>query len=291
MDIISDMNRAIDIENINAEKKIAELEQIFQSLEAEIPIEERKAYLSSLNELYLKNKSTKTLDEQFEILEQISKLSIEFGEKYKEFIPSQVISYLELSILQLKVSKKLIYATVLVTLGFLLLTDSQERLASSLRRFLFLLSTDSQEEFNSSDSFEEEFSSSDSFEVDEVKYLAFLYTGLVKFQQIVEDYPQDIHPKVYDLLQSIAESIVNSESFKEYRGSKTKNTEQFVSNVRATRNTAKAILWEIKNIKNKNEKSVDFSSVGKLTEYIQTAPNWFGDDFEECLENINHNRP
>jgi len=281
MNIISDMNKAIDIENINNGKKIAELEQVFQSLEAEIPIERRTAYLSSLYELSLKHKSAKGWGERVEILEEISKLSIDFGKKHKEFIPSQIISYLELLILQIKVSQRLISATVLITFGFLLLTESQEQIISSLRMFEFLLSTDSQEQF----------SSSDSLELDKVQGLQFLYTGLVKFQQIVEDYSQYIHPKVYDLLQRIAQSIVNSESFKEYQGSKTENTEQIKSNVRATRNTAKAVLWEIENIKNKNEKLEDFSSVGKLTEYIKTAPAWVGDDFEECLENINRNRP
>jgi hypothetical protein len=223
---MSEMNEAIGIENSDTEKKIAELEQIFQSLEAEIPLEERNAYISMLDELSLKKRTAKSFDEQVEILDKISKLSKDFAGKYKEFIPSQTISYLELVILRLEVSKKLISASILMTFGFFLLTEFQEQISSS---------------------------ESSQLDVDEVQSLTFLYTGLNKIQQIVEDYSTHLHPKIYDPLQFIAEGIANNESFKNYQGSNSKNFEQITSNVKAIRNAAKSVLWEINRYKQERE--------------------------------------
>jgi hypothetical protein len=31
----------------------------------------------------------------------------------------------------------------------------------------------------------------------------------------------------------------------------------------------------------------DFSTIKSLLNYVETAPSWSGDDFEECLEYIN----
>jgi hypothetical protein len=113
--------------------------------------------------------------------------------------------------------------------------------------------------------------------------------ALDKIQQTLEAYYSYIPGSVIQSLKALSMAIININ--KERGNAKGNYSEDTSNSIRSINNVAKAILWEIKNIEDNNKEPEGFSSVGNLLEYIQTTPVWVGDDFKECLEEINRNRP
>lgn len=124
---------------------------------------------------------------------------------------------------------------------------------------------------------------------DNANELHQIFRALDKILQTLEAYSNYIPGSVFQSLRILSMAITGIN--KEQENAKEDYSEDTSSSIRAINNVAKAILWEIKKIEDNNKEPEGFSSVGNLLEYIKTSSVWVGDDFKECLEDINRNRP
>jgi hypothetical protein len=116
-----------------------------------------------------------------------------------------------------------------------------------------------------------------------------VFKALDKMLQTIESYSSHIPGSVIQSLRVLAITVIDINKAQE--NTKENYSEDTSNSIRAINNVAKAILWEIKKIEDNNKDPGGSSSVGSLLEYIKTSPVWVGDDFNECLEDINRNRP
>lgn len=119
-----------------------------------------------------------------------------------------------------------------------------------------------------------------------------IFRALDKILQTIETYSSYIPGSVIQSLSALSVTIIDINKEREIaRENRSEDIEDVSNSIRAINNVTKAILWQIEKIKDNNKEPEGFSSVGNLLEYIKTSPVWVGDDFNECLEDINRNRP
>jgi hypothetical protein len=122
---------------------------------------------------------------------------------------------------------------------------------------------------------------------DKLTWLQNLYYSMYYVLEILEDKDVYIIPKnALKNIETTSEALSSNKGLREYIKTPVINeNEQKIKNyINSIRHVAKAILWELKKIK-QNQPNVQ-----SLLNFIQSSPEWKGDDFEECLDFINEER-
>lgn len=119
-------------------------------------------------------------------------------------------------------------------------------------------------------------------DIDIVDQARKLYTGIVMLSEVLEYYIPYFPVQLIEIIKNAAIEILADPSLQ---------PEQFKLPLSATnylialKNTTRGVLWQLEN--DKKEKK---HTVGELLDWLETAPGWAGDDFEECLEYVNRVR-
>ncbi|MHC5935634.1 hypothetical protein [Nostoc sp.] len=122
---------------------------------------------------------------------------------------------------------------------------------------------------------------------DKLTWLQNLYSSMFYILEILEDENASLIPKnALQRIEITSEALSSNKGLREYiKTPQIDENEQKTKNyMNSIRHVAKAILWELKKIKE------DQPNVQSLLKFIQSSPEWKGDDFEECLDFINEER-
>jgi len=109
-----------------------------------------------------------------------------------------------------------------------------------------------------------------------------IYTGMVKLSNVLEQYISFFPEQLIESIKTIA---------LEFMADPTLQPEQpglfpkVVNYLTAIKHTSRGLLWQIENYQ-KHKKH----PVGELLNWLDRAPNWKGDDFDEYLEYVNITR-
>lgn len=117
---------------------------------------------------------------------------------------------------------------------------------------------------------------------DQVSQAEKIYTGMVKLSEVSEKYIFYFPERLIDIIKNIALEILADSTLQPEQSD---ISQELIDYLTAIKNTAKGVLWRLDNYK-KGKKH----PVGELVDWVETAPSWAGDDFEECLEYINRVR-
>ncbi|HLO88276.1 MAG TPA: hypothetical protein VK203_25180 [Nostocaceae cyanobacterium] len=109
-----------------------------------------------------------------------------------------------------------------------------------------------------------------------------IYQGLLNLSRVVEKYMSSLPEKFIEKAQKAMLAILADTSL---QLEEVDTLEELNNYVLAIKNTARSILWQIENYQKQKK-----HTVGELLTWLKTAPTWSGDDFEECLEYVNHVR-
>lgn len=95
-----------------------------------------------------------------------------------------------------------------------------------------------------------------------------------------------ISKSVLKSIETYSEALSSNKKLSEYIKTLANNeNEQDIKNyIYSIKNATKAILWQLKKIKEEQP------NVQSLLKFIQSSPEWKGDDFKECLDFINEER-
>jgi hypothetical protein len=109
-----------------------------------------------------------------------------------------------------------------------------------------------------------------------------IYTGMVKLSEVLEQYIFYFPGRLIEIVKKIPLAILADPGLQpEQPGI----SQEVVSYLTALKNTSRGVLWQIDNYKKEKK-----YTVGELLNWLETAPGWVGDDFEECLEYVNRTR-
>lgn len=117
---------------------------------------------------------------------------------------------------------------------------------------------------------------------DQVSQAEKIYTGMVKLSEVSEKYIFYFPERLIDILKNIALEILADSTLQPEQSD---ISQELIDYLTAIKNTARGILWQLDNYK-KGKKH----TTGELVYWLETAPSWAGNDFEECLEYINRLR-
>jgi hypothetical protein len=106
------------------------------------------------------------------------------------------------------------------------------------------------------------------------------YAGMIELSEVSEKYIPYFPDHLIETIKNIALSFFAGSTLELLEQSTI--SQEVVDYIAAIKNTARGILWQIDNYK-KGKKH----PVGELLDWLETAPSWTGDDFEECLEYVN----
>lgn len=109
-----------------------------------------------------------------------------------------------------------------------------------------------------------------------------IYTGMVKLSEVLEQYILYFPERLIEIVKKIPLAILADPALQpEQPGI----SQEVVSYLMALKNTSKAVLWQIDNYTKEKK-----HTVGELLNWLEIAPSWAGDDFDECLEYVNRTR-
>lgn len=108
------------------------------------------------------------------------------------------------------------------------------------------------------------------------------YAGMIELSEVLEKYIPYFPDHLIETIKNIALSFLSGSTLELEQST---ISQEVVDYLAAIKNTARGILWQIDNYK-KGKKH----PVGELVDWLETAPSWTGDDFEECLEYVNRVR-
>lgn len=109
-----------------------------------------------------------------------------------------------------------------------------------------------------------------------------LYTGMVKLSEVLEQYILFFPEWLIESIKTIALGFLADPAIQPEQPS---ISQEVVNYLTSLKNTSRGILWQIYNYKQEKKRTV-----GKLLNWLETAPVWAGDDFEECWEYVNQTR-
>ncbi|GAA6614700.1 hypothetical protein [Scytonema sp. NUACC26] len=109
-----------------------------------------------------------------------------------------------------------------------------------------------------------------------------LYTGMVKVSEILESYISYFPEELIKIVNNAALQILADRYLQPEQSALPTAAINYLI---ALKNTTRSLLWQIENYQ-KDKKY----TVGELLDWLETAPSWVGDDFEECLEYVNRVR-
>lgn len=109
-----------------------------------------------------------------------------------------------------------------------------------------------------------------------------LYTGMVKLSEALEQYIFFFPEWLIESIKTIVLELLAAPSFQPEQPGL---LQEVVNYLTALKNVSRGVLWQIENYKKEKK-----YTVGELLNWLETAPIWAGDDFEECLEYVNHIR-
>ena len=109
-----------------------------------------------------------------------------------------------------------------------------------------------------------------------------LYGGMVKLSEVLEQYIFFFPEWLVEDIKTIALELLAAPAFQpEQPGI----SQEVVGYLITLKHTSRGVLWQIDNYKKEKK-----HTVGELLNWLETAPSWAGDDFEECLEYVNRTR-
>lgn len=118
---------------------------------------------------------------------------------------------------------------------------------------------------------------------DQVSQAEKIYTGMVKLSEVSEKYIFYFPERLIDIsIKNIALEILADSTLQPEQSD---ISQKLIDYLTAIKNTARGVLWQLDNYK-KGKKH----PVGELVAWLETAPSWTGNDFEECLEYVNQVR-
>lgn len=106
-----------------------------------------------------------------------------------------------------------------------------------------------------------------------------LYMGIVKLSSVLEQYIPYLSEHLIEIIKNVAIGILTDPSL---QPEQPELPEAAVNYLIALKNTTRGVLWQLENYKKEKK-----HTVGELLDWLDTAPGWVGDDFEECLEYVN----
>jgi hypothetical protein len=109
-----------------------------------------------------------------------------------------------------------------------------------------------------------------------------LYTGMVKLSEVLEQYIPYFPEQLIQITKNIALGFLADPALQPEQAGISQTVVNYLT---ALKNTARGILWQLDN--HKKEKK---HAVVDLLDWLEAAPSWAGDDFEECLEYVNRVR-
>lgn len=109
-----------------------------------------------------------------------------------------------------------------------------------------------------------------------------LYTGMVKLSEVLEQYILFFPEWLIESIKTIALGFLTDPTLQPEQPS---ISQEVVNYLTALKNTSRGVLWQIDTYKQDKKRTV-----GELLNWLETAPSWAGDDFEECLEYVNQTR-
>ncbi|RCJ40139.1 hypothetical protein A6770_38015 [Nostoc minutum NIES-26] len=122
---------------------------------------------------------------------------------------------------------------------------------------------------------------------DKLSWLQNLYSSMFYMLEILEDGNVALIPKnILKTIETTSEALSSNKALRDYiKTSKNDENEEKIRNyINSIRQAAKATLWELKKLKEEQP------NIQSLLKFIQSSPEWKGDDFEECLDFINEER-
>ncbi|MCP6760048.1 MAG: hypothetical protein NHB32_15140 [Fischerella sp. CENA71] len=122
---------------------------------------------------------------------------------------------------------------------------------------------------------------------DKLSWLQNLYSSMLYILEILEDEDIILIPKsVLKTIENTSEYLSSNKGLRDYiKTSKSdENQEKIRTYINSIRHVAKATLWELQKLKQEQP------NLQSLLNFIQSSPEWKGDDFEECLDFINEER-
>lgn len=109
-----------------------------------------------------------------------------------------------------------------------------------------------------------------------------LYTGMVKLSEVLEQYIFFFPEWLIESIKTIALGFLADPVLQpEQPGI----SQEVLNYLTALKNTSRGVLWQIDNYRKEKK-----HTVGELLNWLDAAPGWAGDDFEECLEYVNRTR-
>lgn len=117
---------------------------------------------------------------------------------------------------------------------------------------------------------------------DPVDQTGKIYTGMVKLSEVSEKYILYFPERMIDFTKDIALKILADPILQPEQSGISQELANYLT---AIKNTARGILYQLDNYKKEKK-----HTVGELLDWLETAPGWTGDDFEECLEYVNQVR-
>jgi hypothetical protein len=101
------------------------------------------------------------------------------------------------------------------------------------------------------------------------------YAGMIELSEVSEKYIPYFPDHLIETIKNIALSFFAGSTLELLEQSTI--SQEVVDYIAAIKNTARGILWQIDNYK-KGKKH----PVGELLDWLETAPSWTGDDFEDA---------
>lgn len=117
---------------------------------------------------------------------------------------------------------------------------------------------------------------------DPVAQIGKLYTGMVKVSEVLEQYISYFPEGLIESNRKIALGILADPAFQPAQSGISQAVINYLTGLKST---SRGVLWQLDNYKKEKK-----HTVGELLDWIETAPGWAGDDFEECLEYVNRFR-
>lgn len=109
-----------------------------------------------------------------------------------------------------------------------------------------------------------------------------LYTGIIELSEVLEQYILFFPEWLIESIKTIALGLLADPALQPEQPD---ISQAVVNYLTAIKNTSRGVLWQIDNYRKEKK-----HTVGELLNWLETAPIWAGDDFEECLEYVNRTR-
>jgi len=109
-----------------------------------------------------------------------------------------------------------------------------------------------------------------------------LNTGMVKLSNVLEQYISFFPEQLIESIKTIALGFLADPTLQPEQPSL---SPELVNYLTALKHTSRGLLWQLENYQ-KHKKY----PVGELLNWLDRAPNWTGDDFDESLEYVNITR-